>query len=86
MKVKNMVSNNGNFVPNQFIVWDDESIIFQSYNSIIAKKSEGKIYLDEYYWNYSRTTSKYRSQFLGENTAETEKKIKAGVYVLTNLN
>ena len=74
-------------IANQFIIKDDNGVeYFQSYNSIIVKIANGKTYLDEYYWNYSRTTSKYRSSFLMENTKETEKKIKEGLYILTNLN
>lgn len=65
-------------------------IVFQSYNSIIAKQIsngwERTTILDEKYWNYSRTTSKYRSLFLGESTKETLSKIKDGKYRLANLN
>lgn len=72
---------------NQFVInADNGDLIFQSYNSIICKKSQGKVYLDSYYWNYSKTTSKHRSLFLGETTKETENKIKSGKYILTNLN
>ena len=45
-----------------------------------------KITLDDYYWNYSRTTSKYRNMFLNETTEETKRKIKDGTYKLANLN
>lgn len=88
MKVSNMYSTRTNSkIANQFIIKDDNGVeYFQSYNSIIVKIADGKTYLDEYYWNYSRTTSKYRSSFLMENTKETEKKIKEGLYILTNLN
>ena len=44
------------------------------------------ITLDETYWDYSKTTGKYRNQFLGETKAETEKKIKSGEYQLVDLN
>jgi len=72
---------------NQFLLYYDDGIYFQSYNSIIAlKPHSGKIQLDEYYWNYSKITGKYRNLFLGEDRKETERKIKAGIYVLTNLN
>ena len=72
---------------NQFLLYADDGIYFQSYNSIIAlKPRSGKIQLDEYYWNYSKTTGKYRNLFLVEDRKETERKIKAGIYVLTNLN
>ena len=65
----------------------EKEIYFQSYKSIIAFCSnDGKITLDEYYWDYSTTTGKYRNQFLQEGIAETRKKIKAGTYTLTNLN
>jgi hypothetical protein len=87
MKVSNMESRNGRDVPNQFIIeGDNGDTIFQSYRSIIAKKEGGKVYLDEVYWNYSVTTRKYRNMFLGESKKETERKIKNGEYVLTNLN
>jgi hypothetical protein len=86
MKVTNMEGRTGK-VANQFIVKGDNSeIVFQSYNSIIAKKAEGKVYLDSTYWNYSRTTAKYRNQFLEETTKETERKIKSGEYILADLN
>ena len=58
----------------------------QSYDSIIVKIEDGKTYLDSNYWDYSRTTSKYRNLFLGEDKKRTEKKIKEGIYILTNLN
>ena len=86
MKVENMYSPNGNKVPNQFIITDNGDEYFQSYRSIIAKRSKGKIYLDDYYWDYSVTTGKYRNEFLGEGIAETRKKIASGEYILTDLN
>jgi hypothetical protein len=90
MRVKNMTSPNGNFVANQFIIIDNNATYFQSYNSIIAKiemiEGSKKVFLDEYYYNYSRTTSKYRNLFLGEVTKDIEKKIKEKEYILTNLN
>ena len=60
---------------------------FQSYDSMIAFKDfEGRVYLDEKYWNYSRTTSKYRNMFLNETTKETEKFIDSGLYKLVKMN
>ena len=81
-----MLSTNGNRVPNQFIINNNGEEYFQSYNSIIAKKSKGKIYLDDIFWDYSVTTGKYRNDFLGEGIAETRKKIASGEYILTDLN
>lgn len=63
---------------------------FQSYDSVIAEieyMPEGEsITLDRNYWNYSRTTAKYRNQFLNETTKETQAKIDSGEYILTDLN
>ena len=92
MKVKNMTSNNGNKIANQFIIEDDfNTVYFQSYNSMIAKKTwndkgEKRVFLDSNYWDYSVTTSKYRNIFLNESKKETQKKIDNGIYILTNLN
>ena len=88
IKVKNMTSNAGNEVPNQFVITTPEGRYFQSYRSIIAfKPYHGKIQLDEDTWDYSNTTSKYRRLFLnGEGINETRAKIESGEYKLTNLN
>jgi len=87
MQVQNMTSNKGNKIANQFVIKTDDATYFQSYNSIIAKVTNDNFtFLDETYWNWSRTTSKYRSIFLNESTEETKRKIAAGHYMLTNLN
>ena len=88
MKVSNIIGHAGGAVKNQFVIVDDYgNRFFQSYDSIIVKKTpDGKIFLDSMFWDYSTTTGKYRNQFLGEDKKTTEKKIKSGEYVLTNLN
>ena len=90
MKISNFESSKGNKVANQFIINTPEYTLFQSYNSVIVKTTfeEGKrvVYLDEYYWDYSKTTGKYRNQFLGEDKKATELKIKNNIYKLANLN
>lgn len=101
MKVRNMRSSrSNNDIPNQFIITEEGrgalgnfrmKETFQSYTSIIATITYWngelrKVELDEKYWNYSRTTNKYRNEFLGETTKETEAKIKSGEYKLANLN
>jgi len=79
--------NSTSSLATQFIIKTKTTEYFQSYASIIAKKTKnGKIYLDADKWNYSRTTSKYRNIFLNETIAETKKKIKSGEYKLINLN
>ena len=88
MKVKNMTSNNGRAVPNQFEIWDDAgNRFFQSYNSVIVKiNKRDEIILDEKYWDYSRTTSKYRNDFLSMTTKEIKQQIEDGRIRLENLN
>lgn len=91
MKVYNMEGRNGRAIPNQFSLFDDERNIgyFQSYETLIAKKDyhdNGKVYLDSKAWDYSRTTAKYRNQWLGEDTKIIKAKIKSGEYTLVDLN
>ena len=82
-----MENDNGRAIPNQFIIEaDNGDLLFQSYNTIIARKNYGKVMLDREKWDYSKTTGKYRNLFLGEKKAETEKKIKSGEYTLADLN
>lgn len=77
----------GNPVANQFEIYTPEGKYFQSYTSVIAFVDKfGQIMLDEYYHNYSRTTSKYLTQFLDMNTKERTKAIKNKEIILTNLN
>jgi len=87
IKIKNMTSNGSRNIANQFIITTDEGEYFQSYSSIIAfRPLSGKIQLDKIFWNYSKTTSKYRNRFLDEDKAETQKCIKNGIYELVDLN
>ena len=72
VKVRNMKSNSGRSVANQFKIKTDDATYLQSYDSTIAKRMIGVVYLDKYYWDYSVTTSRYRNMFLGE----TKKKLK----------
>ena len=75
-------------VANQFEIRTEDGIYFQSYRTIIAFRQygSGQVTLDRDSWDYSRTTGKYRNQFLGETTAETRRKIKSGEYKLEDLN
>ena len=95
MKVRNMTSSRGNKVANQFIITstehnphgDDIQItVFQSYETVIVQRRGSQVYLDRHKWDYSKTTGKYRNQFLGESKRETEAKIKSGEYILADLN
>jgi len=87
VKVYNMISPNGNKVANQFEIYTDEGKYFQSYKSIIVfVNNKGQVFLDDYYWNYSRTTSKYRNIFLNDGTNSVKEKIKSGEYKFERLN
>lgn len=87
-RVQNMVSqNSGREIPNQFEIFTPEGKYFQSYSTVIAFRSnDGKITLDREKYDYSRTTAKYRNQFLRMTTKEIEAAIKAGTIILANLN
>jgi len=86
-KVENMISSKGNTVANQFLIYTEKGVYFQSYDSVIAYKPySGKIQLDSEFWDYSKTTGKYRNLFLREDKKTTEAKIKNGTYELVNLN
>ena len=63
MKVSNF------YVKNQFIISDKDAIIFQSYNTVIAKKTKTRTILDKKALDYSRTTSKYLYRFRDEYTS-----------------
>lgn len=88
MKVSNMFSSNGKQVPNQFIIDNGNKTVFQSYNTIVAIKENGKVILDSKALEYSNTTLKYLKQFL--NTNESKKslyaKIESGFYTTSDLN
>lgn len=81
MKVEQLANN-------QIVLTSPNGVqTFVSYGKTIATKSNnGVVRLDETYWNYSYTTSKYRNKFLGEKLNDTRKKIEKGEYKLTNLN
>ena len=98
MKVENMTISSGNKVANQFVITDyidgTQRETFQSYDSVIATitvytsnaNAKPIIKLERNKWDYSKTTGKYRNQFLGETKKETQAKINSGEYILTDLN
>lgn len=74
--------------PNYLVIDTDDGQYLQSYRSIIAFQplNGEKLKLDKNKWDYSATTGKHRNDFLGEKKAETEEKIKSGIYELIELN
>ena len=79
MKVTSMANN-------QYIIEHNGVSYFQSYDVIVAKKSKGKIILDKDYYEYSRTTIKYRNRFLGLLSASVKEAIRDGKITLGKLN
>ena len=73
MKVTSHMANN------QVIMQAGNKEIFQSYDSIIAIRENGKILFSNH-WDYSRTTMKYLGQFLNSNGKEIRAKFKSGEY------
>jgi len=71
---------------NHYIIEVNGAIYFQSYKAIVAKKLNGKVYLDPNFWHYSRTTDKFRCRFLGEGIRETRKKLASGEYQFKKMN
>ena len=88
MKVSNMYSNNGNQVPNQFIIDNGDKTVFKSYKTIVAVKENGEVTLDSKALEYSNTTLKYLKQFLNTNDSkkQLQAKIESGFYQVEDLN
>lgn len=66
MRVYNMESpRSGRLVANQFIIVDDNKLVFQSYDSMIVTwdKATSTLTFGKD-WDYSTTTAKYRNEFL----------------------
>ena len=66
MRVYNMESpRTGRPVANQFIISDDDKLVFQSYDSMIVTwdKATSTLTFGKD-WDYSTTTAKYRNEFL----------------------
>ena len=93
IKVQNLRSSNNNPVPNQFLIYQNDNVYFQSYYSTIAKiESNGELILDSNRWDYSRTTLKYLYNFIGQfkgfrpNKKSLTELIEANEIKTTNLN
>ena len=93
VSVRPMTSRGGNELANQQIMSDPAGETFVSYGTKIAYRShkryedgERRIVLDKNYWDYSRTTSKYRNEFLGFGVDECRRRISNGKIELADLN
>ena len=92
--VKNLLSKNGNKVPNQYEIIQRKKgyckHIFQSYITTIAEieyTNKGKqITFDTNALHYSRTTNRYLYKFMLMNRKEIDKLIKLNKIKFKNLN
>lgn len=64
-------------VKNQFLLEGKNFKLLQSYNSLVALKYNGTLYLGEDH-DYSNTTSKYVTMFTGLTTKERRQGLKNG--------
>lgn len=75
MKISNLVNERGNRVANQFVIENENSIAFQSYNSMVCEVRPASIGFEKVVvfgkdWDYSRTTIKHLGNFLKQNNLE----------------
>ena len=85
-RVEQMINDRGNGAMNQFVIYADGKIIFQSYNSIIAivDKANKSIELGAD-WDYSVTTGKHRNIFFRDYANIPDLGTKKGIeYALKN--
>lgn len=68
MLVTNLINSKGNPVVNQFVIYNDNAIVFQSYSTEIARiyPENFIIELNKNCINYSQTTSKHLYIFLNQ--------------------
>ena len=68
VKVRNLINYNGNMIANQFDISVDNTVLFQSYTSIVAHYDRGSqvltLGLD---WDYSITTLKHLYKWIQDN-------------------
>lgn len=67
-------------VANQYDLEHENGIAFQSYDSLIAIRMNGYLYLTGKH-DYSNTTSKYATEWTGYTTAERRKGLEEGRFI-----
>jgi len=83
--IRPLYTPSGSEAKNQYVIEMGDKEIFQSYETIIAVKTNGKVYLDPKH-DCSNTTAKYRNIFLGMKKPEILKEIEKGNIIITDLN
>lgn len=80
-RVRNLQSpRTWNAVPNQYDLECENGIAFQSYDSLIAVRMNGYLYLTAYH-DYSATTSKYCKEWTGYDTKERRAGLECGEFI-----
>ena len=87
MTTKQLLSASLHYLaPNQLRIELAGFVSFYSYESLIVTiDPEDQVYLGPD-WKASKTTSKYRTQFLNESTKDTQEKLDNGTYKLIKEN
>ena len=67
-------------VPNQYDLECENGIAFQSYDSLIAVRMNGYLYLTSDH-DCSNTTSKYAKEWTGYSTKERREGLKSGKFI-----
>lgn len=84
IEINNIVSNHGNSIPNQYEVYIDSTEgtyrCFYSYKSLILVCKNGKLIKVGSNYDYSRTTGKYRNDFLRLNKSTLESYMNRNMY------
>ena len=80
-KVQNLKSpRSGRDVPNQYDLVCENGIAFQSYGTLIAVRMNGYLYLTDYH-DYSKTTSKYATEWTSFTTKERRAGLQSGKFI-----
>ena len=80
-RVLNLSSpRSGRGIPNQYDLVCENGIAFQSYNSLIAVRMNGYLYLTADH-DYSKTTSKYCTEWTGFSTKERRAGLESGKFI-----
>ena len=66
MTTRNLRTEKGSSVKNQFVITTNNATYFQSYQSVVAKVVNGKLVEVSRHWCYSNTTMRQLYRFLSQ--------------------
>ena len=84
MKIANIINGNGNAVKNQYVLYGNGLVAFQSYETLLVVVKGGKTFIKEGAYGCSQTTSKYLNVFLGGDSKSNKRKMEDGTYYVVN--